>query len=233
MDFLVGLYCLVNLPNTDIYTVKLGDTPVKIVRKTNSVGKTLVHLHENETTALKAADLYVDLEGGTLISLKHSGKRNIVFHLKKVKYEFDPNRMFTDSGIKKSLTQFGHYSIAAHCQVNQLANLVKRLLPAAGKIIAVHNNKSYSMKDYLPTHSLAGDAKKLHHQARSSYRNFYFVTLNKEFARLSFNQFNVALQSRIAQNDGSLSYYLANRNYINIETSYGQLSTQLKMLYHA
>ncbi|WP_332248015.1 hypothetical protein [Legionella tunisiensis] len=83
-----------------IYPVTLGNTKVKIIKQ-NGSGKTFIHLHENEKTALEAAKTFIKKKGGTLITLRHSGTRNIVFHLRRVRYEFDPNRIFTDRGIKK------------------------------------------------------------------------------------------------------------------------------------
>lgn len=213
------------------HPVMIGHTKVNII-KYSGRGKTLIHLHENEITALAAAKLFIAQKGGALITLKHSGKRNIVFYLKKVRYEFDPNRIFTPQGIKKTLRQYSTYSPAAHREVNKLANKIKRLLPK-GKVIAVHNNKDYSIREYFPHHAMAADAKALHYRPNSNYRNFYFVTDKKEYNRLKKLKFNVALQANKATDDGSLSYYLAKKNYINIESGYGQLSSQLKMLHHA
>ncbi|MBA2709884.1 MAG: protein tyrosine phosphatase [Tatlockia sp.] len=197
--------------------------------KTNGKGKTFVHVHENETTALAAARLYILKKGGTLITLKHSGKRNIVFFLDGVRYEFDPNRIFTSQGIKKTLHKYGHYSQSAFFEVKKLAKEILCLIPP-GKIVAVHNNKNYSLKEYFPTHHLAADSKALAYQPHTSLRNFYFVTKGQEFSRLKRLKYNVALQSHKAQNDGSLSYYYSKKNYINIEAAYGALNAQLKML---
>lgn len=232
MDYLIYIYMFINgLIHTEVHTVKVGDTPVQIIRQAGE-GKTFIHLHENEATALHAAKFYVDKKGGTLITLKHSGNRNIVFHLNKVKYQFDPNRIFTDRGIKKTLQQFGRYSTAAHRQVKYFAEEIKHLIPK-GKVIAVHNNRDYSLEEYFPKHALAGDAKDINYREKSSLRNFYFVTKREEFERLKKLKFNVALQAPKAQDDGSLSFYLAEKNYINIESAHGQLAAQLKMLDHA
>lgn len=225
--------CLIatSLVHAKTYTVKLGKTKVNIIKQYGK-GKTFVHLHENEVTALKAAKTYIAHKGGTLITLKHSGKRNIVFYLRNVRYEFDPNRIFTDKGIKKTLKKLGPYSIAAHHEVKKFANKIKRLLPK-GKIIAVHNNRDYSMKEYFPHHPLAGDVRALHYYPKNSYRNFYFVTKSKEYNRLANLKFNVALQANKASDDGSLSFYLGKKNYINIESAYDALKEQVKMIYHA
>lgn len=229
MNVLIYLYFVLNtMMCTEVHTVKLGSTKVQII-KTNGKGKTFVHVHENEVTALAAARLHVIRKGGTLITLRHRGTRNIIFDLKGRRYQFDPNRIFTDEGIKKTLHKYGPYSQGAFTEVKKLAKEILCLLPP-GKIVAVHNNRDYSIKEYFPKHPLAADSRALYYRPNTSQRNFYFVTKGQEFKRLKRLQYNVALQSKNAQNDGSLSYYFSNKNYINIEAAYGALSAQLKML---
>jgi hypothetical protein len=239
MKRLVGLLMLLCNPAlAKTYTVLLGNTPVTIVQETTpkkSATKgatTLVHFHENETTALSAAKKYIHKKGGTVITLRHGGSRNIVFRIHHVRYEVDPNRIFTDKGIQLSLKQFGHYSKSAHQQVKALATRIVALIPA-GKVIAVHNNRHYSLKEYFPHRPMHHNAKAVHYLQHSNIRNFYFVTDPHEYQRLKTLRFNVALQAPRAQDDGSLSYYLGKSNYINIEAGYGELKAQLGMLYHA
>ena len=154
------LLMLLNSACSTQSVVHVGDTRVIIAKTQHGVGKSFIHLHQNETTALQAAKRVVASEGGTVITLVHPGQRNIVFHLHHQRYEFDPNRIFTDRGIKKTLSTFGHYSLSAHLEVKVLANKLVSLLPE-GKIIAVHNNNDYSIKEYLPGNSLVHDAQAL------------------------------------------------------------------------
>src|SRR5262245_17517946 len=126
LNFLLIFPYFISYANT--YPIRLGDTRIFVIRQFVGKGKTLVHLHENEATALEAAVFYLNCRGGTLITLKHSGERNVVFYLKRRRYEFDPNRIFTDRGIKKSLKKFGSYSIAAHQEVQKLREKIIRLL---------------------------------------------------------------------------------------------------------
>ncbi|ARG99340.1 protein tyrosine phosphatase [Legionella micdadei] len=232
MKYFLYLFLIVSsLVHAQTHVVKLGDTKVRVI-KLHGRGKTFVHLHESEFTALAAAKCFIKREGGSLITLKHSGKRNVEFYLRGVHYEFDPNRIFTDKGIKRTLKKYGPYSLAAHREVKKLANKIIRLLPK-GKVISVHNNRNYSIKEYFPNRSLAKDAKALHYRAFTNHRNFYFVTKKEDYERLKRLNFNVALQSNHAQDDGSLSYYLATKNYINIESGYGEMVAQLKMLHYA
>ncbi len=209
----------------------LGKTPV-VVQYIQGKGKTFVHLHQNEHTALQAAKAVIHKEGGALITLVHRGTRNVVFQLDQKRYEFDPNRIFTDNGIKSTLSQFGPYSLRAHHEVKKLAQQIEAVLPA-GKIIAVHNNSSYSLKDYLPGHQLATDAKAVHLSTQNYYRNFYLVTQFDDYKRLKREGFNGVLQHNSATDDGSLSVLLAQKNYINVEAGYDQLSEQIKMLLKA
>lgn len=228
--FLILLVCFQPAFSKD-YFLRLGDAKI-LVQHIVGHGKTFVHLHQNETTALAAAKEVVRKEGGSLITLVHNGGRNIVFRLKRKRYEFDPNRIFTDNGIKKTLSQFGPYSQEAHAEVNKLASHIKRLLPS-GKIVAVHNNASYSLKDYLPGHELASDAQAMHMSPKNHYRNFYLVTKLTDFTRLKMQGYNGILQKKSATDDGSLSVLFAKKDYINVEAGYDQLPEQIKMLSNA
>jgi hypothetical protein len=213
------------------HVVLIGDEKVEI-KHTVGRGKTFVHVHHNEQTALKAAQEVIRQQGGSLITLVHSGGRNIVFHLNNKRYEFDPNRIFTDNGIKMTLISFSQYTPEAHKEVKKLADKIKQLLPK-GKVVAVHNNSSYSLKDYLPGNTLEHDAQAIHMLSRNYYRNFYLVTKPGDFLRLKSQGYNGILQKNTATDDGSLSIYLAKNTYINVEAGYDQLIEQIKMLQHA
>lgn len=211
------------------YPVNLGEDTVTIHVITKGHGKTFLHVHQNETTALLAAKIYVEKHGGKVITLKHNGQRNIVFHLKGERYEFDPNRIFTENGIKKTLTKFSKTNPEAVDEVNKLACKIKSLLPK-GKVIAVHNNQNYSFKDYLKGHNLAKDAQKLNFCDKKNYRNFMLTTKESDYDRLLGTKFNLILQAQNPTDDGSLSVYLAKYNYINVEAGYNELKAQTQML---
>lgn len=220
---------LISVAKAQQYPVTLGDTRVVIVCEKKGPGQTFVHLHQNETTALKAARAVVQRRGGQIMTLTHPGGRNIVFNLHHVRYEFDPNRIFSDIGIKKTLTQFGAYSFEAHVEVKQLSDKIKMLLPA-GMIIAVHNNEDYSLNDYRPQHTLAKEARALYINKHQSTRNFYFVTQKKDYKRLQQMKMNSVWQTAGVTDDGSLSVFLAHSRYINVEAGYDQLVAQRHML---
>ncbi len=234
-DMIRGLLlwcCLSGLACAAQYPVKLGDSTVVIRQYNHGCGKAFVHVHQNETTALKAARAVVRAHGGSVLTLVHSGGRNVVFHLHHQRYEFDPNRIFTDTGIKKTLKKFGHYSRSAHREVKKLATRITSLLPQ-GKIIAVHNNKVYSLKDYLPGHDMAHEVRSIHVSKRQFHRNFFLATKQRDYVRLRQLNFNGVWQAAHPTDDGSLSVFLAKNRYVNVEAGFNQLAAQIKMLRYA
>lgn len=222
-------FFLCHLTYAACYPVYLGDEKVTIAWMQHGPGKTFVHVHQNETTALQAAKKVIQQQGGNILTLHHSGSRNIHFHLKGKDYEFDPNRIFSEKGIQKSLKQYGAYSQEAHRAVKQLADKILSLLPP-GKIIAVHNNRSYSLKNYLPGQNEAKNAQLINFYDKTHYRNFYLVTRRTDYERLKKLHFNEVLQAAHPHDDGSLSVYLASRSYINVEAGFNQLKEQVRML---
>ena len=212
--------------------VVLGDETVVIHVIEQGKGKSFIHLHQNEITALRAARLVVKTEGGRVLTLHHHGQRNIVFNFENKRYEFDPNRIFTDEGIKKTLTQGGQYSVKAHSLVRDLAKAIKMQLPE-GRIIAVHNNQSYSLRDYYKGQSLETDAQALYVASDDAHSNFYLVTKPADFEKFKQLKMNSILQAAQANDDGSLSIYLASRQYVNVEAGYNALAAQVHMLRNA
>jgi hypothetical protein len=213
------------------YAVPMGNERVIIQKEQIASGPTFVHLHQNEKTALIAARTVMHSSGGSLITLKHRGGRNIVFYLNHRRYEFDPNRIFTEKGIEQTLRRHGHYSKNAHIKVRELASCIKRLIPAEGKVIAVHNNQNYSLKYYKRGQSLASEARGLYLNHAKSHRNFFLVTRKRDFLHLKKLRYNSVWQKYSPTDDGSLSVYFAKKNYINVEAGHHQLQSQIQMLH--
>jgi hypothetical protein len=85
-----------------IKSFMIGDKKVEIhvYEVSPSDGKKVfVHVHENEVTSLAVGLQYIQKNGGKVVTLKHSFdntvNRRIAFNYKDVKYEFDPNRIFS------------------------------------------------------------------------------------------------------------------------------------------
>jgi len=221
----------------------IGSTEVRVRVYSKGHGQTYFAPHYSETTAVAAAMSIINAKdgGGTLVQIIHGTghPRNVTFTLKGVTYSFDPNRMFTDAGIQKSLEFVGHrYSKEAHSAVASFAWVVREHLNMAkvpgGTMIAIHNNSGgYSLDSYLPGEFFGKEAPKINRNPARSPSDFYFVTTEALYETLRAKKYNVALQNTAAMtDDGSLSVYCAQHGvpYVNIEARQGHFKEQVDML---
>src|SRR3989344_5202405 len=135
----------------------LGDSAITVWVMDSGAGLAFFAPHDNENTSAAATMEYVGANGGRLVQLTHSGERNVTFTHNGETYVFDPNRMFTDTGIEATLKLEGKtYSAEAHKMVRAFAGeVVKHVLQQVKEgqlIIAVHNNTNgrYSIESYKP-----------------------------------------------------------------------------------
>ncbi len=209
--------------------IKLGNTSVTIDWHDNGT-PIFVHLHESETTAWQAIRKYTSQHGGSYLHLHQSGRRNICFKQQRQRYCFDPNRIFTDKGIKATLsTNSRHYHPEAHKEVKKLSNHIKQII-ADRPVIAVHNNRGYSMRDYMTAHSLSSEAQELHWHDMRQFRDFLLITQPHLWPMVKQAPHNAVLQSKNSTDDGSLSIWMAKHAYINCEAGYGHLNQQINQL---
>jgi len=210
---------------------QIGSSSVVINYYNKGTDYNFIHLHNNETTSLQAGLKTLKICNASLISLEHSGKRNIEFLLNNKKYCFDPNRIYTDKGIAKTLTSCSHYNKQAAQLIKKFADKVLSLIKNKQPIIALHNNKYYSIKNYYPRMNMAKDAKRFYKNPNQNFRNFYFVTHDSDYKLFKKLGFNVVLQNnKSVTDDGSLSVALADQEYFNVESGYNKLSQQVNMI---
>ena len=193
------------------------------------------NMHDNENTAVTAADSIVSQHGGQFIELKHRGKRWVeIKTVDKTSFCFDPNRIFTDLGIYKTLRTCLSYNIENQKLVKNFANFITdSLLNKPKIIIALHNNvNGYSIKEYLEKGLYRHNADKIHVNEDLSIYDFYLVNDSTHFDYFQRLNYNVVLLSKNADDDGSLSVYCQQENipYINVEAKEGHFQEQYKML---
>lgn len=210
----------------------VGSREVTFAKYEKDTGLTFINLHDDENTSVLAAVAVIDSLGGTLLQLKHTGKRNIEFRIEGGAYEFDPNRMFTDLGAENSLRRFRVSSEQAHKEVRAFAELVVAEIKS-DIIFTLHNNSEdrYSARSYLEEY--ANDAEDVFIHPNKDPDDFYFVTERLFFDALKVRGYNVVLQNNeAATDDGSLSVLAGKRKipYINIEAQHGHLAEQIDML---
>ncbi|MFC1543593.1 hypothetical protein ACFL4K_03530, partial [Candidatus Neomarinimicrobiota bacterium] len=136
-------------------TLYLGEELVWVhVHEGPTPGLTFVNIHDDENTALEAAKLYIREHGGRLVELRHGRGRDVVIRRNGVLYRFDPNRMFTENGLRHSLSLFGNLSDENYALAADFARTVADYIGIEKDkaIIAVHNNTpdKLTINDFKP-----------------------------------------------------------------------------------
>lgn len=193
------------------------------------------NLHDNENTCVVATDCILNHFRGKFIELKFKGDRWIGgFMNPSYHFWFDPNRIYSDFGIFKTLKSYRSFTAENKKKVRIFSEYVTdSLLKGAEIIIAVHNNqKGYSVEQYLPDSIFEKSAAQIHYNKERSPHDFYFVNEYAHFRYFKHLGYNVILQSKDPEDDGSLSVYCARKKipYINIEALEGHFEEQYEML---
>lgn len=198
-----------------------------------------VALHQDETTAVAAFyqfqqnNWFKDLR---FFQLLQKSDRLIYFYNTKKQFAVDPNRMFSIAGIQASLKIHNKKKMIPTDLVDEIHSfadsLLHHILPKDSTvyIVALHNNtnKNYSILSYKNSN----DVDTIHLSSIDDPDDFYLVTERSDFNFFVGRNRNVALQSKQAFDDGSLSIYCQQRNipYINIEAEHGHLQQQELMI---
>jgi hypothetical protein len=229
------------IPNAKVSIVSLGqDTRVVVAPmcKEPVAGVWMVHVHEDENTAVQAATEFLDSAGkGCFVTLKHGMGRNISFTINGAKYTFDPNRIYTENGRKATLARFGKYSDTAFDAVKQLSDLfTTSFIDGNRLIVALHNNTNeggLTIKSYQKGGVFEKDASNVFVNKSEDIDDFFYTTSQQAFDFFKSLGFNVLLQNNeTVTDDGSLSVYagLKGMDYINIEAEHGKKEQQKRML---
>lgn len=218
--------------------VNVGEASIRlVVEQFGERGSVYLNLHENEATSVRAARQLLQSRSGTLITLQSGKGRLVLFRHKGVDYRIDPNRIFSDVGIEKTLKKNSSFSKGARDQVRGLRDAILKLLDTRPNVlvVALHNNTpngDYSFRVYLPGGFEAKNAEETFLNPRLSVDDFFLVTKPELFAKLRTANFNVVLQSDRPVDDGSLSVrcQVDGRSYVNVEALFDNGVEQLRML---
>ncbi len=236
-------------------TFKLGKTDISLITTTapGALSNCFLIIHDNENTATKAVLAHIKANGGKLIELDSGGTRNVTFETSDGKtVTFDPNRMFSDEGLKKDLKDKNtgkKYEDDAKVldEIRKLRDKVLKAIENCDPVIAVHNNTdgSFSIESYKKNGSeeKQGNTRKLDGNpnivAGEDPDNFFLVTKKEDFDKIK-GKYNVVLQTenndstqpggKGPNDDGSLSVKLKDKRYINLEVQHEQEAQQIQML---
>ena len=216
----------------------LGDKtiPLKVVQYGPANDIVCINLHDNEFTSVQAARSVLEFKGGTMIRIENNAQRVVRFRLRGVIYGFDPNRIYSRTGIEQTLKENGRTSPQAIEEVEKFAQRLLQLIPeTVSCVIALHNNteEAYSVKSYLPGGDRQKDAKEVYADEKQDVDDIAFTTDRTLFEKMSALGFNSILQdNENVKKDGSMSVYYGeqNRRYINIETQHGRTGQYQEML---
>ncbi len=216
----------------------LGDKtiPLKVMQYGPANDIVCINLHDNEFTSVQAARSVLELKGGTLIRIENNAQRVVRFRLRGVIYGFDPNRIFSRTGIEQTLKENGRTSPQAIEEVEKFARRLLQLIPeTVSCVIALHNNteEAYSVKSYLTGGDRQKDAKEVYANEKQDVDDIAFTTDRTLFEKMSALGYNSILQdNESVKKDGSMSVYYGeqNRRYINIETQHGRTGQYQEML---
>jgi hypothetical protein len=223
---------------TLVRQIRLGETEVAVATLEKPGCRFVyINLHDDENTSALAGQDVLKRWGGRLIELRHSGQRDVAFTVRGKDYRVDPNRIFTQAGVRATLEKQSRYSEDAARSVSRFAEELLRIyrIAATDAVIALHNNTQgmYSALSYAAGGSLARDAEDVFIRDGSDPDDFFFVTERVVFDALKRRGYNTVLQdNRRVTDDGSLSVYCgkANVRYINVEAEQGNLKEQTRML---
>lgn len=218
-------------------TVLLGETPIQIVesKPTNSDSIIFLNVHEDETTSIETLMRYSEVDSIPFFYLKHEQTRRVRFALKGKNYDFDPNRIFTKKGIRKTLKDGENHSRKAGKVAKKLAAEVLGRLKGAKVVVALHNNTdvNYSIKSYDVGGDEAQNTKWVYINEAMDADDFIYTTDERFYQAFKERKVNVILQDNTGYvNDGSLSVYCGKNKipYINIETQKGHFDAQMELL---
>jgi len=196
-----------------------------------------ISLHDDEKTSVEATKILLEKRGGLLIKIENNGKRNIKFKMGPSLFEFDPNRMFSQKGIRSTL-EFHHQKIneKAVGEIEKLGQWLLSLIPEKPKcVIALHNNTNgnFSITDYLPGNDRSEAAAKVNIVRQQDPDDLFLTTEEEIYNAMADAEYNILLQDNAnAKDDGSLSIYCGRNNmsYVNCETEHGKLSQYKEMM---
>lgn len=224
-------------PSKTTQTIYLGEEKVWIdIYERVGADITLLNLHDNENTAVEAGLVFIEKYGGRLIELRHGRGREVVVRVDGILQRFDPNRMFSDVGLRKSLEYFQNnndevFSIAAAFR-DSVLNLFA--IHEESVVIAIHNNTpgKLSINDFRAGEWYGEDTRKVFINPHQDPDNFYVVAQHSLYGALAERGYNVALRAQNSPDRGMLMDYCVHLGALNItvETEHGKRVEQEEML---
>ncbi len=213
---------------------RLGDNVITISTLSHQERSfALVSLHHNETTAIEAAQEFINEEGGVLVWLENDEKHNIEFEFLNKEYSIDPNKIFTQKGRAKNI-KTGPYKNTLSVQVQHFADYLYNIIPFDKHVVGIHNYEAgeRSIKSFKKR-KLARKVKSIFVNPARDVNNYFVTTDLEVFEALKQKKYNVVLQNQtIVRDDGSLGLVVtkSRRIYVDVIAEMGQTEEQKEMI---
>lgn len=201
------------------------------------------HMHENEITAKTTGSESVRKNGGTFMYLDHAGTgRNMKVRLDNVTYEFDPNRIFTDKGLRDRTSPT---PTAAHFQkLKHFVSWVERNIQFGRQkrkfstLVALHNNTDDDVHGELLSiltekKLIDIDNRLVNINPQWDIDNFFIATLKSTYDRfIQAHNPNMSLILERPRDIGYLSNWAVNRNidFITVEAQHSDNVSNRRMI---
>ena len=204
----------------------------------NPHGLQFLILHNNENTGKAAALQYIAESGGRLLCLEYGSSRYLNFFDSVNNYNIDPNHIFSENGICNDINRWS-FGIASAQTFEKVQSLSEKILEAynvsqTGYILTLHNNTEggFSIHSYLKEDFFKSCAAAVFVNPEMDPDDMVIVTDRYFFEYLKAQNINVVLQSPVAPDDGSLSWYAMQHKipYANIEVQFGHKTGQLRLI---
>ena len=219
------------------HTLRLADEKIWVhIYERPGSGLTFVNLHDNENTSVEAAIQIISRHGGRLVELRHGRGRNVVIRRSGVMNSFDPNRMFSEKGLSRSLAYSTAFSAANLALGTRFAAEVLNLIdyPVGEPLIAVHNNTQgkLTIRDFQDGGWYGRDTRDVNISPGQDADDFFFTNSPGLYAAVVDLGYNAALMADTPPDRGTLGCYINSIDgiYVNVETEHGHLKEQVAML---
>ncbi|RYZ62130.1 MAG: hypothetical protein EOO14_03215, partial [Chitinophagaceae bacterium] len=130
------------VPRVTEHLLPVGDATITVEK--TSFDSTLpyffVHLHANELTAAEAAQQVAAKEGIPLLRIINGEDRLLSFRQNSQVLRIDPNRIFSNAGIQKTIKLLNKESADAFAAVKGFRDTLLTLIDTGKIVIALHNN---------------------------------------------------------------------------------------------
>jgi len=214
------------------YQLQLGSTLLSFTEYRNATENLFfVRVHGDELEAQITGKWAVKQYGGVFLDINNA-TRDVFFEINHKKIAFDPNRIFSEEGIKQDLLEHGH--LASDDEIAQIQKFSEFVLNRSTRfehIIALHNNEEFNIAFYLAGGECFGSAQDIHVDPSQHKNDLIIVTHRDDFEACKAHKLNVVLQNKAqADHSGGFSEYCCKKNirYFNVEYYKGHLDEQKK-----